>query len=126
MATFNRSDDLRGALFVGVDLGGARFVKADLSGVVMRGVGVQGVEIDSPWLFDADNTLVVNGVDVLGLIIACQNNHALPPLVPKERHVRQDTVAAAVLTAQRGLTARLLFSRVADLVPFPRRRVAKG
>ena len=52
MATFNRSDDLRGALFVGVDLRGARFVKADLSGVVMRGIQMQGAEIDSPWLFD--------------------------------------------------------------------------
>ena len=70
MATFNRSDDLRGALFVGVDLGGARFLKADLSGVVMRGVEVQKMEIDSPWLFDADNALVVNGVDVLPFVEA--------------------------------------------------------
>lgn len=70
MPTFNRSDDLRGALFVGVDLCGARFVKADLSGVVMRGVRVQGVEIDSPWLFDTDNALLVNGVDVLPFVEA--------------------------------------------------------
>jgi len=70
VATFNRSDDLREALFVGVDLGGARFVKADLSGVVMRGVHMQRAEIDSPWLFDADNALLVNGVDVLPLVEA--------------------------------------------------------
>ena len=70
MATFNRSDDLRGAQFVGVDLAGARFVKADLSGVVMRGVHMQRAEIDSPWLFDADNALLVNGVDVLPLVEA--------------------------------------------------------
>jgi len=70
VATFNRSDDLREALFVGVDLGGARFVKADLSGVVMRGVQLRGVEIDSPWLFDTQNALVVNGVDVLPFVEA--------------------------------------------------------
>ena len=70
MATFNRSDDLREALFAGVNLGGARFVKADLSGVVMRGVQLRGVEIDSPWLFDTENALVVNGVDVLPFVEA--------------------------------------------------------
>jgi hypothetical protein len=68
VATFSRSDDLRGAHFVGVDLRGARFVGADLSGVVMRGVELQGGEIDSPWLFDRDNFLLVNGVDVLPLV----------------------------------------------------------
>jgi len=70
VATFDRSDDLREALFVGVDLGGARFVKADISGVVMRGVQLRGVEIDSPWLFDTQNALVVNGVDVLPFVEA--------------------------------------------------------
>jgi hypothetical protein len=70
MATFGRSDDLRAARFVGTDLRGARFVGADLSGVVMRGVEVQRVEIDSPWLFERENALVVNGVDVLPLVDA--------------------------------------------------------
>jgi hypothetical protein len=70
MATFGRSDDLRGAEFVGVDLRGARFVGADLSGVVMRGVELQRAEIDSPWLFDGENLLFVNGVDVLPLVEA--------------------------------------------------------
>jgi uncharacterized protein YjbI with pentapeptide repeats len=31
MATFTRSDDLRGAEFVNIDLSGARFVEADLA-----------------------------------------------------------------------------------------------
>lgn len=70
MATFNRSDDLRGAEFVGADLRGARFVGADLSGVVMRGVDVAGADIDSPWLLEGDNTLRVNGVDVAPFVDA--------------------------------------------------------
>jgi hypothetical protein len=70
MATFSRSDDLRGAQFVDVDLRGARFVGADLSGVVMRGIELQGAEIDSPWLFDRENVLFVNGVDVLPFVEA--------------------------------------------------------
>ena len=49
---------------MGVDLRGARFVEADLSGVVMRGVQVDGADIDAPWLFDGESFLRVNGVDV--------------------------------------------------------------
>ena len=70
MATFTRSDELQGAEFLDADLRGARFVKADLSGVVMRGVQLQGAEIDSPWLCDGDNFLLVNGVDVLPFVEA--------------------------------------------------------
>jgi hypothetical protein len=70
MATFTRSDDLRRAQFVGVDLRDARFVGADLSGVVMRGVEVQRVELDSPWLLERENVLLVNGVDVLPFVEA--------------------------------------------------------
>jgi hypothetical protein len=70
MTTFSRADDLRAAQFTGVDLRGARFVGADLSGVVMRGVELHRAEIDSPWLFDGDNALLVNGVDVLPLVEA--------------------------------------------------------
>lgn len=40
MATFSRSDDLRGAEFVGVDLCGARFVGADLSDAGTEGDGL--------------------------------------------------------------------------------------
>jgi hypothetical protein len=36
----------------------------------MRGVDVSGADIDSPWLFDGDNFLRVNGVDVIPLIEA--------------------------------------------------------
>ena len=36
MATFTRSDELKGAEFVDADLRGTRFVGAELSSVVMR------------------------------------------------------------------------------------------
>jgi hypothetical protein len=68
--TFTGSDDLQGAEFVDVDLSGARFRASDLSGAVMRGVVVQGLEIDAPWLFDGDCSLVVNGVDVTPYVAA--------------------------------------------------------
>jgi uncharacterized protein YjbI with pentapeptide repeats len=64
MITFKRSDELREAEFVGTDLTGARFVEADLSGVVMRGVDVQGADIDAPWLLEGEGSLRVNGVNV--------------------------------------------------------------
>jgi DinB superfamily/Pentapeptide repeats (8 copies) len=70
MATFTRSDELQGARFVRADLRGAQFVGVDLSGVVMRGVDVSGADIDSPWLFDTDSFLRVNGVDVIPLVEA--------------------------------------------------------
>ena len=70
MTTFTRSDALRGAEFAHADLKGARFVGADLSGVVMRGVDLLGADIESPWLFDDDGSLLVNGVDVVPLIDA--------------------------------------------------------
>jgi len=64
------------ARFVDTDLRGARFVRADLSGAVLRGVDVQGVDIDAPWLVEQDASLVVNGVDVAPLVEAeldCRN-----------------------------------------------------
>ena len=70
MTAFTKSDDLRGAKFVGTDLRGARFAGADLSGVVMRGVDLAGAEIDSPWLFEDENSLRVNGVDVMPFVDA--------------------------------------------------------
>jgi len=70
MATFNRSDDLQGAEFAGADLQRARFVGCDLSSALLRGVDVQGMEIDSPWLFDGESFLRVNGVDVIPLVDA--------------------------------------------------------
>jgi hypothetical protein len=70
MATFSRSDELRGALFVNADLRGARFVGADLSGVVMRAVDISGADIDAPWLFDEGSRMRVNGIDVVPLVEA--------------------------------------------------------
>ncbi len=70
MVTFKRSDELREAEFVGTDLTGARFVEADLSGVVMRGVDVQGADIDAPWLLDGEGSLRVNGVNVAPFVDA--------------------------------------------------------
>jgi hypothetical protein len=73
MATFTRPDDLQeaefvdvnlqGAAFVDVNLQAARFRRADLSGVVMRAV-------DAPGLGDGENSLRVNGVDVIPLVEA--------------------------------------------------------
>jgi DinB superfamily/Pentapeptide repeats (8 copies) len=54
MVTFTGSDELREAEFVGTDLTGARFVESYLNGVVMRGVDLQGADIDAPWLMDTD------------------------------------------------------------------------
>jgi hypothetical protein len=70
MATFTRSDELQGAEFIDADLRGARFVRADLSGVVMRGVDMQGADIDAPWLLDGESDLRVNGVDVAPFVEA--------------------------------------------------------
>ncbi len=66
MARFTRSDDLQGATFVGTDLRGARFVESDLSGVVMRGVEVESMDVDAPWL--PDGAFRVNGVDVVAFV----------------------------------------------------------
>lgn len=68
MAGFDSSADLRGAEFRDADLRGARFIGCDLSEVVMRGVEVGGADIDAPWLFDGDNSLLINGVDVVGFV----------------------------------------------------------
>lgn len=64
------SDQNGSAQFVDANLRGARFVRSDLSGVVMRGVDVQGADIDAPWLLDGESSLIVNGVDVAPLVEA--------------------------------------------------------
>ena len=56
--------------FRGEDLSGARFVGCSLTGAVLRGVDVDGAEIDAPWLLEGDGTLQVNGVDVAPLVDA--------------------------------------------------------
>lgn len=68
MTTFTGTDDLRGAEFLDADLHGARFVRTYLSDAVMRGVDVQGMQIEAPWLTEAP--LWVNGVDVSPLVDA--------------------------------------------------------
>jgi DinB superfamily/Pentapeptide repeats (8 copies) len=70
MATFSGSDDLQGAEFVDANLRGARFVGADLSGVVMRGVEVQRVDLDAPWIFEGESFFRINGVDVIPFVDA--------------------------------------------------------
>jgi hypothetical protein len=70
MATFARPENLQGAEFIGADLRGARFIESDLSGVVMRGVQVEGADIDAPWLSDGDGFLRVNGIDVIPFVEA--------------------------------------------------------
>ena len=52
------------------DLRGARFTRCDLSQAVMRGVIVNGAEIESPWLMEGGATLFVNGIDVAPLVDA--------------------------------------------------------
>jgi hypothetical protein len=105
MATFTRSDELQGAEFVGADLRGARFVGADLSGVVMRAVDVSGVDIDSPWLFDGDSFLRVNGVDVIPLVEA-ELNRRFPGRADR-RAADPDGLRAAWATLERTWTATL-------------------
>ncbi|MET9313061.1 DinB family protein [Kribbella sp. NPDC003505] len=68
MAKFGESDDLAGAEFVGANLRGARFVESDLSGVVMRGIDLQGADIDAPWIVEPGGSLKVNGVEVSGYV----------------------------------------------------------
>jgi len=57
MATFGRSDDLRGAQFVGVDLRGARIIGSELAGDARqyhnRQVGNRGV--DQAWHANLEN-----------------------------------------------------------------------
>ncbi|ACQ80331.1 pentapeptide repeat-containing protein [Beutenbergia cavernae DSM 12333] len=80
MARFTDADDLKSSDFHRVDLSGSRFygsdlegswiVSCDLSGVVLRGIEATTLEIDSPWLFDGEGSLLVNGVNVLPLVDA--------------------------------------------------------
>ena len=70
VAASEKSDDPHAATFVDQDLRGARFVRSDLSGAVMRGVDVDGADIDAPWLLDGEGSLRVNGVDVVPFVEA--------------------------------------------------------
>jgi len=50
--------------FMDRTLRASRFIGCDFREVVIRGSEIAGMELDSPWLFEGDGTLVVNGVDV--------------------------------------------------------------
>lgn len=54
--------------FVERDLQGARFENCLLVGAVMRGVALDGADLDDPWLLRG--TLLVNGVDVVPYVRA--------------------------------------------------------
>jgi hypothetical protein len=57
--------------FVDRDLKGALFNRSTLVGAVMRGVDVDGLDIDAPWL--AEGTLFVNGVNVVAYVESTLN-----------------------------------------------------
>jgi uncharacterized protein YjbI with pentapeptide repeats len=105
MPAFAQSSDLRGTEFVGADLRGARFVEADLSGVVMRGVQVDGADIDAPFLLGGKSSLRVNGVDVVPLVEA-ELNRRFPGRAAR-RAADPDGLRAAWAALERTWTATL-------------------
>ena len=111
MTTFTRSDELRGAEFVDADLRDSRFVRTDLSGAVMRGVEVQRLEIDAPWLFDGESFLRVNGVDVT-LFVDAELDRRFPGRADR-RAADPEDLRAAWATLERTWTA--LLERVAAM-----------
>src|SRR6478752_7666953 len=113
MATFSRSDDLQGAEFVDANLRDARFIRSDLSGAVMRGVDIQGAEIEAPWLFDGESFLRVNGVDVIPLVDA-ELNRRFPGRADR-RAVDPQRLRAAWATLEHAWAAAL--ERVAAMPP---------
>jgi hypothetical protein len=98
--------------FVEADLSGARFVRSDLRGVVMRGVVVDGAEIDAPWLLEG-GSLVVNGVDVAPYVDAELDRRF--PGRSLRRAADPDGLRAAWAVLQDSWDATL--RRVADLPP---------
>jgi DinB superfamily/Pentapeptide repeats (8 copies) len=105
MVTFKRADELRGAVFAGTDLTGARFVEADLSGVVMRGVDVQGADIDAPFLLEREGSLLVNGVNVAPFVDA-ELNRRFPGRAGR-RAADPDGLRAAWAALERAWSATL-------------------
>jgi len=113
MARFTPPKDLQGAEFVDANLRGARFVEADLSGVVMRGVQVEGADIDAPWLADGKSFLRVNGVDVIPYVEAELNSRF--PGRADRRAGDPDGLRAAWAALERIWSAAL--ARVAAMPP---------
>ena len=99
--------------FVDADLRGARFVRADLSDAVMRGVLVQGADIDAPWLLDGESSLHVNGVDVAPLVDAELDRRF--PGRGQRRAVDPDGLRAAWASVEGAWEATL--ARVATMPP---------
>ncbi len=66
----SQPENLRGRTFRSRTLRESRFIGCDLGGVVVRGSEVAGMEIDSPWLLEGGDRLLVNGVDVVPLVDA--------------------------------------------------------
>lgn len=66
----NEPESMRDRVFENRSLRGSRFVGCDLGDVVVRGSDVAGMQLDSPWLLEGDNSLVVNGVDVVPFVEA--------------------------------------------------------
>lgn len=56
--------------FTNRTLRASRFANCDFGEVVIRGSYLAGMELDSPWLLEGGNVLVVNGVDVVGFVDA--------------------------------------------------------
>lgn len=69
---------------------GARFSRCDLSGVVMHGVDVSGLDIDSPWVFEGDGALYVSGVNMVPFVDADFDRRfpAAPTGLPPEKSAR--------------------------------------
>lgn len=88
----DQPEELRGRTFRGRSFQGSRFIECDLGAVVVRGSEVAGMEVDSPWLLEGGNRLIVNGVDVV-------------PLVDAELDRRFPGRALRVATTPAGLTA---------------------
>jgi hypothetical protein len=68
--TESRPENLRDRTFRNRSLRSSRFIGCDFGEVVVRGSEVAGMEIESPWLLEGDNQLLVNGVDVVPLVDA--------------------------------------------------------
>jgi uncharacterized damage-inducible protein DinB len=97
---------LRGARFEDTDLREARFVSSTLAGVVMRGVDVQSLQIDAPWLLeDGAGSLLVNDVDVAPFVEA-ELNRRFPGRADR-RATDPDGLRAAWAALERAWAATL-------------------
>lgn len=98
-------EPLAGRTFTRRTLRRSRFVACDLGDVVVRGSDIAGMELESPWLLEGDNRLLVNGVDVVPLVDA-----ALDARFPgRELRVAEDPegLAAAWAALERTWAATL-------------------